>query len=57
MGARHKLNTAHVNGALIVAGLFGLVFGSLLVFLVVLAVLIVGSLHSGDIRPLGRRRR
>ena len=55
MGARQKLNTAYVNGALIVAGTIGLAADSWLVFLVILAVSLGCACHSGDIRPTARR--
>lgn len=57
MGARHKLNQAFVNGALIVAGLIGFATQSLIAFLVVLGILLLLSTHSGDIRPDQRNRR
>jgi len=56
MGARNKLNSASVHGALAVAALVGAVTGSWGVFLLASAVLVATSLHSGDIR-LGQRRR
>ena len=40
MGAKHKLNAAHVNGAVIVAGLIGGVTGSLTLFVFALFVLV-----------------
>jgi hypothetical protein len=57
LSARHKLNVAAVNGALVIAAVIGLAATSWPVFLVVLAVLIVGSLHDGGIRPAPRNRR
>lgn len=56
MGARAKLNAAHINGALLVAGVVGYAAKSWLVFWLVLAVIIGGSLHSGGIRPRPRSR-
>ena len=56
MTARHKLNVAFVNGALIVAGVVGLAFQSWLVFLVVAVVLVVGALYTGDVRQRPKRR-
>ena len=50
MGARQKLNQAYVNGALVVAGVAGLVTESWAVFIIVAAVLIGVSTYSGDIR-------
>jgi hypothetical protein len=54
MGARHKLNSAAVNGALIIGGLVGAISGSWLVFGVCAAVLVATSIYNGNIR--GRRR-
>ena len=51
MGARNKLNAAHMNGILIVAGLAGLLTGSWPVFAVGLAILFILGVHSGGIRP------
>lgn len=48
--AKHKLNQAHLNGALIVAGIVGLGSGSFLVFFLALAVCISMAVHSGGIR-------
>jgi hypothetical protein len=48
--AKHKLNAAHVNGALITAAVFGIASESFIVFLLVAAMLIAGSLHNGSIR-------
>ena len=53
MSARHKLNSAYLNGALGVAALIGAVTGSWGVFWLASAVLVASSIHSGDIR-LGR---
>jgi hypothetical protein len=50
IGARHKLNVAFVNGALIVAALAGLVFRSWTVFIVVGVVLVGAAFYCGDIR-------
>lgn len=55
MSARHKLNVAYLNGALVVAFVIGAVCESLAVFLVALVVLVGCGLHAGDIRP-GRPR-
>ena len=51
MGAREKLNKHHVVGALSVAAIVGGLAGSWLVFATVAAVLIAGSIYSGEIRP------
>ena len=58
MGARHKLNQAYFNGSLLIAGVVGLATESFGLFVVILAVLVMSSLHSGDIRtkPQNRRR-
>ena len=54
MGARNKLNAAHMNGILILAGLAGLLTGSWSVFAVGVAILFILSVHSGGIRPTKR---
>ncbi len=51
MSARRKLNGAHATGALVVAGLLGLLTGSGTVFLVSLGGLLVTDLVAGNIRP------
>jgi len=48
--AKHKLNSAYVNGAVVIAALVGIVCESWLVFLLVAALLIAGSLQDGSIR-------
>ena len=50
MGAKQKLNAANVNGALIVAGVIGLITGSWPIFVLALIVLVVGSIYAGNIR-------
>ncbi len=64
MTARHKLNQSYVNGALLLAGVIGASSQSWTLFLLLTAVFVVLSLHSGDIRvsssgrrPVGRRPR
>ena len=57
MTARHKLNTASVNGALLIAGLVGFLSQSWLVFGIAAVILIAGAMHNGDVRPRGRPRR
>jgi hypothetical protein len=57
LSARHKLNVANVNGALIIAAFAGLVLESWLVFVVVAVVLIACAMHNGDIRRRPRPRR
>jgi len=56
MSAKHKLNSAHLHGALAVAALVGAVVGSWPVFWLASVVLVATSLHDGGIR-LGRRGR
>jgi len=55
MGARQKLNTSYLAGSVLVAGLFGWLTGSWLIFLVVLIFLLACNVHTGDIRPGPRR--
>ena len=51
LGARQKLNQHHVVGALGMAAIVGGLASSWLVFAVLAAVLIAGSIYAGDIRP------
>jgi hypothetical protein len=51
MSAKHKLNSAHLLGAAIVAGLIGGVTGSLPAFGIAFALLLVAGYNAGDIRP------
>jgi len=55
VGARQKLNTHHIAGAVGVAALIGLITGSWLAATVVGALAIGMALHDGDIRFKGRR--
>ena len=55
MGAREKLNTHHLVGAVGLAGLAGLVTGSWVVAILAGAVLVGAAIHSGDVRFKGRR--
>ena len=57
LGARQKLNSAYVHGALIVAGVIGLLVQSGTVFIVVALVVLATSLYSGDIRLNGDQPR
>jgi hypothetical protein len=57
MNAREKLNTAHLTGSVIIAGFFGLVTGSAVVFGLVLIVLIVAQLNGGGIRTTKQGRK
>jgi hypothetical protein len=50
MSAKHKLNSAHLMGSIIVSGLIGLVTESFGVFLVALAASLAAAYHAGDIR-------
>ena len=59
MGARQKLNQAHVNGALVAGGVLGLITGSWTIFFIASAALIGAATYSGGIRTKGgncRRR-
>ena len=51
MSARKKLNTAYIGGSIVMAGAFGMMAGSWLVFVVVLAILVAFQLYEGNIRP------
>jgi hypothetical protein len=53
--ARHKLNEFYLIGSFIIAALIGGLFGSWTVFVIVAAMLVVGSLYSGEIRPSPQR--
>jgi hypothetical protein len=50
MGAKRKLNAAHFNGAMIIAGLLGGVTGSWEVFLIAFVALMIGAIVAGDVR-------
>jgi hypothetical protein len=56
MSARTKLNGAYAAGALLAAGLLGLLTGSATVFLVSLGGLLAADLIAGNIRPPRFRR-
>ena len=56
MGARQKLNAAHIFGCIIIAAMFGGVTGSFVVFVIAAAVLIAGSIESGGIRLKPRQK-
>jgi hypothetical protein len=51
MGARKKLNSAHVCGSVLVAGGIGLLTGSWTIFGVSLAIILVLNIYDGSIRP------
>lgn len=57
MGAREKLNSLYFGIAAVVAGIFGLVTKSMVVFLISIAVLAGALFHDGSIRTKPRRRR
>ena len=58
MTARHRLNSAYLNGAICVAGLVAAMAQSGTVFLVLLVLLTVSSVAAGEIRlGSGRKRR
>jgi len=48
--AKHKLNSANVTGAMVVAELVAAVVGSWSAFWLVVIVLVATAAHSGDIR-------
>jgi hypothetical protein len=50
MGAKQKLNSAHLLGCALLAGLVGDVAGSWWAFLIAFAVLLVAAYHAGDLR-------
>jgi hypothetical protein len=55
LSARHKLNSAAIGAAIIVAAIAGAACESWTVFLIATVVLIAMGLHAGDIRPDKRR--
>ena len=57
MGARHKLNQAHLLGAVAIAAIVGLLTESWAAFFIAVAVLVGGSIYAGDIRFDSRRRK
>lgn len=50
MSARLKLNSAAIQGALIIGGLIGWAFGSWLAFFITAVTILATALHSRDIR-------
>jgi len=56
LNARLKLNQAYINGALLVAGLFAAIAESWVLFILLSAIFIGLSLHTGDIRPSSKAR-
>jgi hypothetical protein len=57
MGARHKLNQAHLLGAVAIAAIAGLLTESWAVFFIAAAILLGGAICAGDIRFDSRRRK
>ena len=55
MNARGKLNSAYLNGAIVLAVIAGLLTESALVFFVFLVGGVLLSLYLGNIRPTGCR--
>jgi hypothetical protein len=51
MNARGKLNVAYVNGALVIAGVVGMLAESWTLFWVSLVAVVIVHLGSGGIRP------
>lgn len=51
VGARQRLNSGYLQGSAVVAALMGLVFSSWFVFAAAFAVMVLGNLLAGDIRP------
>jgi hypothetical protein len=56
MGAREKLNKGYFVSSLLLAAVIGGLTQSFVVFVVALVILLVLSVHSGDIRPPRRDR-
>jgi hypothetical protein len=56
MGARQKLNFAYFNGALLIAAIAGLALNSWPLFILSLAVGVLGGFHRGEIRATPRKR-
>ena len=50
MTAKHKLNSAHVHGVLIITGFLGLVTGNWLIFTLAAIALVFTSIQDGSIR-------
>ena len=55
MSARRKLNVAFFNGSLVAAVVVGLLFRSWTLFAITFAVLLIGNLLLGEIRPTRRK--
>ena len=57
MGARTKLNRAFINGALLIAAICGYLSQSWNAFWITVAVLLILSVGSGEIRMANHKRR
>ena len=57
MGARTKLNRAFINGALLIAAVCGFISQSWTAFWITVAVLLLLSVASGEIRLSNHNRR
>lgn len=57
MGARQKLNQAHLNGALVIATVVGAATQSWIVFWAAVVIAAGSGLHAGNIRLRGRGKR
>jgi uncharacterized membrane protein len=57
MSARHKLNSAYINAALVVAGLAGIAANSWMIFTLAAAGLIAKGVLGDEIRMNSRPRR
>ena len=57
MGAREKLNQAYVNGAIVVAGVVGLIGQSWTMFWIAVAYAVASNVYGGGIRLQSGRRR
>jgi hypothetical protein len=50
LSAKHKLNAGYFQGAFFIAGLIGLLTDSATVFLMTFTIMLLASLHAGEIR-------
>ena len=51
MGARDKLNSAHITGILVLAGFMGLAFQSWGTFILIAMIGTAIAINNGDLRP------
>jgi hypothetical protein len=51
MGARQKLNVAHINGGLLIAAAAGILLESWTAFVITLAIILALAAYAGEIRP------